>query len=299
MKRQSIVTGIILLGVLVLLFVLFVAGINYFTGGMEGVSAGGDKIAIVSIRGTILDAEDTVDQLKRYAEDPTIKGIILRVDSPGGAVGPSQEIYTQVLKTRVAGKKVVVSMGSVAASGGYYVAAAADRIIANPGTLTGSIGVIFQFANVEDLMKKIGVKTVVIKSGQYKDVGSPMRALREDERRLLQGVIDDVYEQFVQAVAKGRKLPIEKVKEFADGRIFTGSQAKELGLVDKLGSLQDAIDDTARLVGISGKPRIVREREDHSWIFRLLGGVLGKQDWMREVAGVGGSTGLQYLWRFP
>ncbi|MBI3013756.1 MAG: signal peptide peptidase SppA [Candidatus Tectomicrobia bacterium] len=299
MKKQNIVTGFILLGVLVLLFFLFVAGINYFSGGMEGVAAGGDKIAIVSVRGTILDAEDTVEQLKKYGEDATIKGIILRVDSPGGAVGPSQEIYTQVLKTRMSGKKVVASLGSVAASGGYYVAAATDRIIANPGTLTGSIGVIFQFANLEELMKKIGLKTVVIKSGQYKDVGSPMRPLREDERRLLQGVIDDVYEQFVQAVAKGRKLPIEKVKEVADGRIFTGRQAKELGLVDKLGSLQDAVEETARLAGISGKPRIVREREDRSWIFRLLGGVLGNEGWVRDVAGVGGTSGLQYLWRFP
>lgn len=298
MKNRAVVTSLLALCVLVVVFFLFVAGLNYFVGGGEEGGGSGDKIAIVDLRGTITSSQNIIDQLKKYANDPSVKAIILRVDSPGGAVAPSQEIYSEVLRARQAGKKVVVSMGAVAASGGYYVSAAADRIYADPGTITGSIGVIFEFADVGDLMKKIGVKAEVVKSGPFKDIGSPVRPLRPDERALLQGVIDDVYDQFVQVVAKGRKMPVEKVKELADGRIFSGRQALALGLVDKLGGLQDAIDGTARMVGIIGKPRIVRETEDHSWIYRLLGGVLGGRSWIGSVAGVGSHSGLQFMWQY-
>lgn len=299
MKKQALATSLLLLAVLVVLFLVFVAGLDYFVGGGEGISGSGDKIAIVEIRGTILSSENIIDQLKKYAKDPTVKAIILRVDSPGGAVAPSQEIYSEILRVRKAGKKVVASMGSVAASGGYYVSVAADRIYADPGTITGSIGVIFEFADMGELMKKVGVKAEVVKSGPFKDIGSPVRPLREDERNLLQGVVDDVYDQFVEAVSKGRKIPVERVKELADGRIFSGRQAKALGLVDRLGGLQDAIEGTARMVNISGKPRIVRESQDRGWIYRLLGGVLGNQNWFRNLAVGGNHLGLQYLWRYP
>jgi protease-4 len=190
--------------------------------------------------------------------DDGVKAIILRVDSPGGGVGPSQEIYREIMRIRSSSKKkVVTSMGSVAASGGYYIACASDRIVANPGTITGSIGVIMQFSNLEDLLKKIGVKGVVIKSGEHKDIGSPFREMTPEEKKLMQEVLDNVHQQFIQAVADGRKLDKSKVAEIADGRIMTGEQAKNLGLVDQLGNLQDTIDITAKLVGIEGKPNVL------------------------------------------
>ncbi|MBI3353442.1 MAG: signal peptide peptidase SppA [Nitrospirae bacterium] len=225
------------------------------------VGIGGEKIAIINIKGVIVDSKKAVKEIRRYADNPSVKAILLRVDSPGGGVVASQEIYEELrwIKEKK-GKKIVTSMGTVAASGGYYVACASDLIVANPGTLTGSIGVIMEFANLEGLFKKIGVEGVVIKSGKHKDIGSPFRGLTKEEKELLQGIIDDVYAQFVSAVVEGRKMKPETVKGLADGRIYTGRQAKELGLVDELGTLQDAINITARLAGIKGEPVIV-ERE--------------------------------------
>mgnify|MGYP001615086616 FL=1 len=188
-------------------------------------------------------------------------------------------------------KKVVASMGTVAASGGYYVACASDWIVANPGTLTGSIGVIMEFANLEGLFKKIGVEGVVIKSGKHKDIGSPFRSITKDEKELLQAIIDDVYAQFISAVADGRKMKPEAVKELADGRIFTGRQAKELKLVDELGTMQDAINITARLAGIKGEPGIIEKRMDFS-ILDLL-----KEEFWGDIGErlrKGSYTNLQY-----
>jgi protease-4 len=187
------------------------------------------------------------------------------VDSPGGAVAPSQEIYEEVRKA-VAKKKIVVSMGSLAASGGYYISAPASRIVANPGTLTGSIGVIMEIPNLEGLMNKVGVKTEVIKSGRHKDIASVFRGIGREEREILQGVLDDVHDQFIKAVAEGRKMLPDHVKKLADGRIFTGKQAVGVGLVDELGNLEDAIKVAARLSGIKGEPGVVSKKEKFSFM---------------------------------
>lgn len=224
-----------------------------------------DRIALIRVEGVILDAQPTVGELKKFGDSPSVKAIVLRIDSPGGGVVPSQEIYDAVKRVRnKSNKAVVASMGTVAASGGYYIASATDRIMANPGTLTGSIGVIMEMANFEGLLKKIGVEGVVVKSGRFKDIGSPLRKMSDEDRQLLQAVMDDVHQQFIQAVAEGRSLDIAEVQPLADGRIFTGRQAKEAKLVDELGDLDDAIRLAADLAGIEGEPRVVEPRRRFS-----------------------------------
>ena len=225
----------------------------------------GDKVALVRIEGPIVDSKNPIDEIKEYVKDPSVKAIVLRVDSPGGAVAPSQEIYEEVKKA-VEKKKIVVSMGSLAASGGYYISAPASRIVANPGTLTGSIGVIMEIPNVEGLMNKVGVKTEVIKSGRHKDIASVFRGIGREEREILQGVLDDVHDQFIKAVAEGRKMLPDQVKKLADGRIFTGKQAVGMGLVDELGNLEDAIKVAAKLSGIKGEPSVVSKKEKFSFM---------------------------------
>lgn len=225
----------------------------------------GDRIALIHIEGLITDSKDTVDELKEYVKNPAIKAIVLRIESPGGAVAPSQEIYEEVRKA-VAKKKVLVSMGSVAASGGYYIASPATRIIANPGTLTGSIGVIMEIPNIEGLMNKLGIKTEVVKSGRHKDIASIFRGIGKEEREILQGVLDNVHEQFIQAVAEGRKMLPSDVRKIADGRVFTGEQALKVGLIDELGNLEDTVQAAAKLVGIKGEPVIVSKKERFSFI---------------------------------
>jgi protease IV len=218
--------------------------------------ARGEKVAVIPVNGLISDSESTIEQLKRFVKDDSIKAIVLRINSPGGGVAPSQEIYEEVKKAR-AKKPVIASMGALAASGGYYIACAAQRVYANPGTITGSIGVIMPFMNVKDLVEKIGLKGMTVKSGAFKDMGSPLRDMTPREQELLQGVVDNVHLQFVNAVAEGRNLDRNDVPRIADGRIFTGEQAKELGLVDVLGNLEDAISDAGRLGKISGEPKVV------------------------------------------
>lgn len=225
-----------------------------------------DRVALIRIEGVILDAQATISELKQYSETPLVKAIVLRIDSPGGGVVPSQEIHDAVKRVKnKSNKAVIASMGTVAASGGYYIAAATDRIIANPGTLTGSIGVIMEMANFEGLMKKVGVEGVVIKSGRFKDVGSPLRKMSDEERKLLQSVMDDVHHQFIQAVADGRSLEVSDVEPLADGRIYTGRQAKEARLVDELGDLDDAIHIAADIAGMEGEPKVVEPRKRFSF----------------------------------
>src|SRR4030066_665074 len=241
---------------------IFIAAYT-ITAGLGSFSLSlGEKIAVVKIEGVILDSKDIIEERRDHRENKAVKAILLRIDSPGGAVAPSQEIYTEVLKIRDEGKKkIVTSMGSVAASGGYYIASASDKIVANPGSVTGSIGVILELANVSGLMKKVGVESVVIKSGKFKDVGSLFRTMTAEERELLQGVIDDTYDQFVDAVAAGGGINKENLLPIADGRVFTGRQAKKLGLVDDLGSMQDAIKITADIAGIKGEPDIIQKKK--------------------------------------
>jgi len=267
MKRKRILVG---LGVIVVLMIFFFS-VLFLTGrGIRktGAFAFGEKIAVVEIRGVITQSSGIIEEIHQYEEDEGVKAIILRIDSPGGGVGPSQEIHREVLKVK-SKKKVVTSMGSVAASGGYYVACASDLIIANPGTITGSIGVLMEFTNIEELFKKIGIKGVVLKSGEHKDIGSPFREMTPEEKKIIQGVIDNVHEQFIQAVAQGRRLERSKVAEIADGRILTGEQAKQLGLVDQIGNLQDTIDVVARMVGIEGKPTVLYPKRRFS-LWELL-----------------------------
>jgi protease-4 len=227
--------------------------------------SGENRIALIRVEGVILDAQTTIGDLKRFSENPLVKAIVLRIDSPGGGVVPSQEIHDAVKRVKnKSNKAIIASMGTVAASGGYYIAAATDRIIANPGTLTGSIGVIMEMANVEGLLKKVGVEGIVIKSGRFKDAGSPLRRMNEEERKLMQSVMDDVHQQFIQAVAEGRSLEMSEVQPLADGRIFTGRQAKEARLVDELGDLDDAIHLAADIVGIEGEPKVLEPRRRFS-----------------------------------
>lgn len=230
----------------------------------------GEKVALIDVTGVIIDSADIIDEIKKYAKDSSVKAVVIRVNSPGGAVAPSQEIYGAVLKLKEK-KKVVVSMGAVAASGGYYIAAPADRIVANAGTLTGSIGVIMEIPNVSGLMEKIGVETQIVKSGRHKDIASAFRTMTPEEKEILQNVLDDVHNQFITAVAEGRGINFEEVKQLADGRIFTGKMARDLGLVDELGSLQDAIMLAGSLTGIEGEPEVVTKEKEFS-IFDLLKG---------------------------
>jgi protease-4 len=232
----------------------------------------GEKVALVRVVGVIIDSTDVIEELKEYSQDSSVKAVVIRVDSPGGAVAPSQEIYEEIIKLKE-NKKVVVSMGSVAASGGYYISAPADKIVANAGTLTGSIGVIMEIPNVAGLMEKIGVEAQIVKSGRHKDIASAFRSLTPEEKQLLQNVLDDVHDQFITAVSDSRGINPEDIKTIADGRIFTGRMAKELGLVDELGNLQDAIMLAGELTGIKGEPEVVTKKDEFS-IFDLLKGQL-------------------------
>lgn len=222
--------------------------------GMKSMSYSGN-IGVIEIENVITSSKHLVKDLKKFGEDPSIKAVLIRVDSPGGGVAASQEIYEQVKKVK-AKKKVVVSMGAVAASGGYYVSLPADIIVANPGTITGSIGVIMEFPVFKDLLDKIGIEFEVIKSREHKDIGSPFRKMSKKEKGLLRDVVMDVYEQFVEATAQARDLSEDSVLKFADGRILTGRQAKEAGLVDTLGSFDDAVEIAGDLVGIE-KPLLI------------------------------------------
>ena len=267
MDRKPIFTGLL---IFLLLGLFLFLGVYLATFVIEDGFPGEDRIALIRVEGAILDSRGAIEQLLRYKNNPSIKAIVLRIDSPGGAVVPSQEIFEEIKKLRAESqKKVVVSMGTVAASGGYYIASASDHIVANPGTLTGSIGVIMELANIAGLLERVGVESMVIKSGRHKDMASPFRKMGEEERRILQNVLDDVHNQFIEAVSEGRGLEIEQVRRLADGRIFSGRQAKKLGLVDELGNLQDTIRLTAEMVGIEGPPQVVEASKRFSF-FDLL-----------------------------
>uniref|UniRef100_A0A7C4XAQ7 Signal peptide peptidase SppA n=1 Tax=candidate division WOR-3 bacterium TaxID=2052148 RepID=A0A7C4XAQ7_UNCW3 len=241
--------------VIVVVALAIIIGLLIGLGMKEGGLGYQGNIGVIEIEGIIESAKKTVRDIKRFKEDPAIPAVIIRVDSPGGGVAAAQEIYEEIKKLKEK-KKVVVSMGALAASGGYYVSLPADIIVANPGTITGSIGVIMEFTILEELMKKLGIDFEVVKSREHKDIGSPFRKMSEKEKKLLQEVVSDVYEQFVDAVFENRKIPRDSILKFADGRIITGHQAKKLGLVDTLGSFEDAVKIAGDLVGIE-KPNLI------------------------------------------
>ncbi len=262
MKRRIFLLAFV--GCVLLVFVFLLVRGDVFSLKRE-------KIGVLEIKGVIESSEEVLKELKAFEEDYAIKAVLLRIDSPGGSVGASQEIWKEVLRIREK-KPVVASLGNVAASGAYYVACAANKILANPGTLTGSIGVVMYFTDLEELMRKIGIKTHVIKSGSYKDTGSPFRGLTPQEKELLQGLLNEVHEQFVKAVSQSRNLPIEKVKEIADGRLLSGEEAFRLKLVDELGGFEDALRVAKELGGIKGEPELVYPKRKVSLLRLLLEG---------------------------
>lgn len=267
-RRLAWVLGIIF-GGLFLCFIGFFALMAFAIHGGGESSVSGDHVGVVEIVGPITDSKKTLKELKAFEKEQAVKAIVVRIDSPGGSVGPSQEIFEAIRKLR-AKKKVVASMGSIAASGGFYIAVAADKVFANPGTLTGSIGVIFQLPNVQGLMKWAGVEMNTITAGKMKDSGSMFRTMRPDEREYFESVLADVHKQFIEAVATGRGLKVEDVQTIADGRVFTGRQAKDFKLVDELGGINDAIAMAATLGGIKGEPKAEYPREEKKFLRELL-----------------------------
>jgi protease-4 len=275
-NRSNFLLWLVLGGGALLFFTLsLIAVALIFSGGSSSpsFSLSSGQIAVLDLEGIIFDSRDFNDQLKEYGSRPGIKAVVLRINSPGGGVAASQEIHEAVKKFRAeTRKKVVVSMSSVAASGGYYIACAADKIFANPGSITGSIGVIAEWYNYGDLLKWAKMQSVVIKSGELKDAGSPTRPLTDAEKAYFQGLINNMYNQFVTAVSTGRKMNLENVRKLADGRVFTGQEAMGNGLIDEIGTFQDALAAATRMVGISGEPRLVSPPKKKISLIDLLFG---------------------------
>jgi protease-4 len=294
MTRKGCIWGW-LIGVLALLviFLVTIVAIESLLGQRLSFPTYGARVGLVRVEGGIYDSRQVIRDLESMVEDPGIQAIVLRVDSPGGGAAASQEIFEYIRGVQEQGVPLVVSMGSVAASGAYYIACTADTIFANPGTLTGSIGVVMSFTNLEGLFGKIGLDFEVIKSGRFKDTGSWSRQMTDAERALLQETIDDIHAQFVEAVAEGRGMEYDAVAALADGRIFSGRQALEAGLVDRLGTLEDAVEVAARMGGIEGEPRVQEPvRRNRLTLWDLLSG--SASNLLRPE---GSSVGAHYIYR--
>jgi protease-4 len=279
LKKYSILRGLGVLFVFILVVFTGAFFYAYITGGDSKTLSmfAGDGVAVLQIEGAIDDSQTVLAELKRFKDMPWVKAVVVRIDSPGGAVAPTQEIFEEILRSKKQ-KPFIASMGGMATSGGYYIAAACDKIMANPGTLTGSIGVIMQLTNVEELMKKVGVRGVNVKSGPNKDIGSPFQPLSPEGREILQSLVDNVHSQFVTAVAKGRGMEEAKVRKLADGRIYSGAQAHQLGLIDQFGTLQDAIELAAKRAGIESEPAVYYSRpEQERWWERMFMGIFGRR----------------------
>jgi protease-4 len=267
----SLVVVLVLgMGILAIVLLMSQARSGAWTFSTQGT------VAIIDVEGPIFDVSEPLRQLKSYSKNSSVKAIVVRINSPGGAVAPSQELYEELKREREKGKKIVISMGSVAASGGYYIACAADEIYANPGTITGSIGVIAEFPVIDGLMDKVGIKFETIKSGKYKDTGSFFRPMTEDEHKIFEDMLMDVYDQFVEAVAEGRGMPIEEVQKYSDGRVFSGRQALAYGFIDALGTQSDAIERAGALAGIKGKPRVIKKSRQRFGLFGYAEGMLNR-----------------------
>ena len=259
------------------LFLLLVFALVYFTVRSEQKSSSfrsfGDKIAVVDLEGVILSPKDLVEQLRKYGDDSSIKAIIIHVNSPGGGAAASEEIYREVLRIRdVKKKRIVASIETVGASGAYYVSSATNKIFADEASIVGSIGVIAEWYNYEELMKWAKLKAIVLKAGEFKDTGSPVREMTPAERAYMQGLIDNMHAQFIDSVAKGRRVKVEEIKPLADGKVWTGEQAMPLKLIDQIGDFRAAVEDTAKSVGIKGEPTIVRPEKDRKSVLDLLFG---------------------------
>ena len=272
MARQRIILGcaLLLVGTVAVIAVAFFVVNMALSGDRPSLSSLSGRVGLVEVVGAIEESEPVVDQLDRMERDSSVRAVVVRLDSPGGGVAASQEIYEAVRRVRDAGKPVVASLGGVAASGAYYVACAADSIVSNPGTLTGSIGVIMTFPNTEELFRKVGLRFDVVKTGKFKDIGSMSRPMTDDERKLLEEVLGNVYEQFVDAISEGRGLDRAEILPLADGRIFSGDQALEYGFVDRMGDLDDSIRLAARMAGIEGRPSVARKERRRVSVWSFL-----------------------------
>ncbi|MDI9569841.1 MAG: signal peptide peptidase SppA [Pseudomonadota bacterium] len=282
MRRHPILLAIVILVVLAMVFSVLAFGIGALTGKRKSLLPA-ERVAAIVVEGVIADGRETIEACEEAARDDSIRAVVLRIDSPGGAVAPSQEIYGAIRELRKK-KKVVASIGSVGASGGYLIACGAERIVANPGSITGSISTVMHLVNAQELMHKIGVKSSVIKSGKYKDIGSPAREMTPEERALLQGVIDDMNEHFLEIIVQERKMSGEKVKALADGRIFSGRQAKQAGLVDELGDFSHAVRLAGSMAGMKDKPEVVYTTKKKSlWEIILRNGLSAlRAEWHRQ-----------------
>ncbi|MDZ7722126.1 MAG: signal peptide peptidase SppA [candidate division KSB1 bacterium] len=267
--KNRLARGYILAFVLIVLVVVLIFA-GFGRKSRDSISASGPRIGVIKLDGVIISSHSIVDQFKRMNDAKNIKAIVFRINSPGGGIAASQEILDFVRAVRDSGKPVVASMASVAASGGYYVALGADTIMANPGTTTGSIGVIAEIPNFSKLMEKLGIQVAVIKSGRFKDTGSPYRSITPKEREYLQAWIDDGYDQFIKEVSRERGLPLDSVRKLADGRVYSGAQAFQLGLIDTLGGYRDAINLAADMAGFEGEPKTVTLPERKITLFDLL-----------------------------
>src|SRR5438309_123359 len=284
------------------LFVLAVFSLVYLTlhaGGNETSlsSSFGDKIGVVDLDGVILSPKTVVDQLKKYGDDSSIKAIILHVNSPGGGVAASEEIYREVKRVRDEKKKrIVASIETVGASGAYYVSSATNKIYADQGSIVGSIGVISEWVNYGDLLHWAKMKEVILKTGEFKDTGNPTRDLTPAEKEYLQALINNLYGQFIQAVADGRKLKVDEVRAIADGKVWTGAQALPMQLIDQVADFQGAVEDTAKAVGIKGEPTLVRPEKDRKTVLDLLFGDVSQYVPTREKL-MEQHVGFYYLWK--
>jgi len=285
-------------GAFVLLAVTVTAVVLTFNADEGSQFAFSDRIQVVDIEGELIQSRAILDQLKRYEDSNSVKAVLLNIDSPGGGVAVSQEIYTEIKRLREKNDKIVVAyLSSTGASGAYYVSCAANKIVANPGTIVGSIGVIAEWVNYSDLLEWAKLKDIVFKTGEFKDTGSPSRALTDNERKYFQGLIDDMYVQFVEAVASGRKLDLQEVRSLADGRVFTGRDAKQRKLVDEIGNFQDAVDMTAKLAGISGKPRLIRLTRQRVTLLDVLTTDLSRLVPFNGQSMKSSQIKFQYLWK--
>lgn len=289
MRRHPILFAFVLLVLIAMVFSAVVFSVSAISGKRKSLLPS-EKVGVVTVEGVITDARDTVQQLEELGKDDSIRAVVVRIDSPGGAVAPSQEIYGAVRELKKK-KKVVASIGTIGASGGYLIACAADRIVANPGSITGSISTVMHLLNAEGLLSKIGLKPSVIKSGKYKDMGTPSREITPEERALLQSVIDDMNDHFIETIGGDRKIAREKVKAIADGRIFSGRQAKQAGLIDELGDMNHAITLAGTMSGMKGKPEAVYLGKKKSYWDVVFKNSLSAlvSEWKNQEARLGGA----------
>jgi protease IV len=304
MNRKQVIIVVVAVSAGILLFFAAIAGAILLVG-VSGGSPGSRQVGLIRVEGVIhsgrssggifgggdAGAEQLVNLLEKFRDDSSVKSLVIRINSPGGSAAGSQEVYQEIVRARRQGKKIVVSMGDVAASGGYYIASGADRIYADPASLTGSIGVIMETADFHELFGKLGINLGSVKSGKHKDMGTPSRPMTSDERKIMQGLINDVFDQFVTDVSNGRKLPKDYVLKLADGRVYTGRQALKLKLVDKMGSLRDALDAAAQDAGIRGKYKVVEYQKNPGLMDVLFGSAdarsrvaLLRNGWVRDLA---------------